>query len=188
MKKVKLEINNWIYKITIATFFITILISYVTDVLMQHTGLIIAVIVVLMIILIGVFFDTVGMAVAGGKPEPFHAMAASKISSAKYSLLLLKNASKVSNFFNDVIGDIAGIISGAASALIVIKIVSLNVGISSKTILTIIISSTVACLTVGGKALGKEIAMNYSKEIVDLTGRIMCFINEKTIFKFMKNI
>lgn len=188
MKKVKIQMNAWIYKITLATFLITIVISSITDILMGQTGLIAAVFVVLIIILIGVFFDTVGIAVAAGEPRPFHAMAASKVPSAKYSLLLLKHASKVSNFLNDVIGDIAGIISGAASALIVIKIIALDIGIDSKTIVSILISSMVACLTVGGKALGKEVAMSYSKEIVNLAGRMMCFVNEKTFFKFIKDI
>ncbi|MBN2796850.1 MAG: hypothetical protein JXR88_15675 [Clostridia bacterium] len=186
MKKVKIKLNAWIYKITIATFFITILISYVTDLLMAHTGLILAIFAVLIIILVGVFFDTVGIAVAAGKPEPFHSMAAAKIPSAKYSLHLLKHASKVSNFFNDVIGDIAGIISGAASALIVLKIISLNIGFTNQTVASIIISSIVACLTVGGKALGKEVAINYSKEIVNLAGKIMYLINEKTFIKIIK--
>lgn len=188
MKKVKIQMNPWIYKITLATFFITIVISYITDILMSYTGLLIAILVVMIIILIGVFFDTVGIAVAAGKQEPFHAMAASKIKSAKYSLLLLNHASKVSNFLNDVIGDIAGIISGAASATIVIKIMSLDIGLVNSTVISILISSMVACLTVGGKALGKEIAINYSKEIVNLAGKIMCFVNEKTIFKFIKHI
>lgn len=186
MKKVKIQLNPWIYKITIATFFITILISYVTDILMAHTNLVMAIFAVLIIILIGVFFDTVGIAVAAGKEQPFHAMAAAKIPSAKYSLLLLKHASKVSNFLNDVVGDIAGIISGAASTLIVLKIISLDIGISSKTIVSIIISAMVACLTVGGKALGKEVAINYSKEIVNLAGKIMYVINEKTFLKIIK--
>jgi hypothetical protein len=46
----------------------------------------------------------------------------------------------------------------------------------------------VAGLTVGGKAIGKELGLNYSKEIVFLAGRVMCFVNEKTIFRFIKDI
>lgn len=188
MKKVKIKLNSWIYKITIATFLITIMISYITDILMAHAGLIVAIFVVLFIVFFGVVFDMVGMAVAAGKKEPFHSMASAKISSAKYSLILLNNASKVSNFFNDVIGDIAGIISGAATSLIVVKVMMLDVSFLSQTIVSILLSSMVACLTVGGKALGKEVANTYTKEIIDFVGKTMCFINEKTIFKFMKDI
>lgn len=188
MKKVKIQLNSWIYTVTLITFLITIGVSFVTDILMGNAGLIVAIFVVLVIILIGIVFDTVGIAVAAGSPDAFHSMAASKIRSAKYSLLLLKNASRVSNILNDVIGDIAGVISGAASAVIVIKIMNLNIGLLNQTVASIILSAIVACLTVGGKAIGKEVALDYSKEIVNLAGRAMCFVNEKTIFKFIKNI
>ena len=36
--------------------------------------------------------------------------------------MLIRNAGKVSSFCNDVIGDISGVISGTASALIVFNI------------------------------------------------------------------
>lgn len=188
MKKVKIKMNSWIYSITIITFIITIAISSITDLLMKNAGLLLAIFVVSIIVLIGIFFDTVGIAVAAGKSSPFHSMASANIKSAKYSLYLLKNASKVSNFFNDVIGDIAGIISGAASTLIVIKIVSINSTFFDKTIVTIFLSSLVASITVGGKAIGKEVALNYSKEIVNIAGKVLCFINEKTFIKIVKNI
>lgn len=188
MKKIRIQLNSWIYTITIITFLVTIAISYITDVLMGNTGLIVAIFVVLAIVLIGIIFDTIGVAVATGSKQPFHSMAASKIKSAKYSLLLLNNASKVSNFFNDVIGDIAGIISGAASAVIVAKILSLNGDFFSYSVISVLLSSVVACLTVGGKAIGKEIAMTYSKEIVNFTGKVLFVLNEKTFVKFIKNI
>lgn len=188
MKKIKVQMNSWIYTITLVTFLVTIVISYITDVLMGNTDLIIAIFVVFMIILIGVVFDTIGTAVAAGNTKPFHSMAAANIRSAKYSILLLNNASKVSNFLNDVIGDIAGIVSGAASAVIVLKIMMLNGNLLNKTIISILLSAVVACLTVGGKAIGKEIAMTYSKEIVNFAGKVIFVVNEKTIFKFIKKI
>ena len=188
MKKIKVQLNSWIYTITLATFLVTIIISYITDALMGNADLIIAIFVVLMIVLIGVVFDTVGTAVAAGSAKPFHSMSAAKIKSAKYSIFLLNNASKVSNFLNDVIGDIAGIVSGAASAVIVTKIMMLNGSFVNHTIISILLSAVVASLTVGGKAVGKEIAMTYSKEIVNFAGKVIFILNEKTIFKFIKDI
>lgn len=188
MKKIKVKLNSWIYLISALTFFITILISFITDQLMGDAGLLLAIIVVLIIVLIGVIFDTIGIAVAAGSPEPFHAMAASKIKSAKYSLLLLRNASKVSNFLNDVIGDIAGIVSGVASGIIVMKIMSLNGNLLNQTLVSTLLSATVACLTVGGKAIGKEIALSHTKEIVNFAGKVMFVMNEKTPLKFIKSI
>lgn len=180
MKKIKIKVERWIYIITLATFLITLVVSMVTDTLMSETGLVVATLVVLVIILTGIIFDTVGTAVAAGNPKPFHGMAAAKVPSAKYSLMLLKNASRVSNFFNDVIGDISGVISGAGSAVIVLKILDLGVPVLYKTYLTVLLSCMVASLTVGGKALGKDVAINYSKEIVHFTGRVICFFHTKT--------
>lgn len=180
MKKIKIKVEKWIYHITLATFLITLAVSSITDILMGETGLIIATIVVLIIVFTGIVFDMVGTAVAAGSPRPFHGMAAAKVPSAKYSLLLLKNASKVSNFFNDVIGDIAGVISGAGSAVIVLKILNLDIGFLNQTYLSVLLSAMVASLTVGGKAFGKDIAINHSKEIVHLTGRVMWFFHTKT--------
>jgi|LGOV01.1.fsa_nt_gb hypothetical protein len=187
MKKIKIKMNSWIYIITVVTFIVTIIISYIAELLMGSTDLVVAIFVVLTIILTGVIFDTIGVAVAAGSPEPFHAMAASRIKSAKYSLMLLKNASKVSNFLNDVIGDIAGIVSGAGSAVIVIKIMTLNGDFLSQALISTLLSASVACLTVGGKAIGKEIALNYTKEIVDFSGRVMYFFAKKNPRKLKKN-
>ncbi len=186
--KIKFKMNSWIYTVTVLTFFITIVVSFITSALMGNTGLIIAIFVVLLIILIGIFFDTVGIAVTAGKKEPFHSMAACKVPSAKYSLMLLNNASQVSNFLNDVIGDISGIISGAASAVIVTKILVLEISFLNKSLTTVLLSSLVACLTVGGKAIGKEIALTHDKDIITYAGKVMYFINEKTVFKVFKNI
>lgn len=187
MKKIKIKVEKWIYTITLATFLITLVVSTVTDTLMSQAGLLVATLVVLIIIFTGIVFDTIGTAVAAGNPKPFHGMAAAKVPSAKYSLMLLNNASRVSNFFNDVIGDIAGVISGAGSAVIVIKIMALDMPFLSKTYLSVLLSCVVASLTVGGKALGKDVAINYSKEIVHFTGRVICFFLTRTpLRRFIK--
>jgi len=180
MKKIKIKVEKWILNITLATFLITLVVSVVTNALMGEAGLVSATLVVLIIIITGIIFDTVGTAVAAGDPKPFHGMAAARVPSAKYSLILLKNASKVSNFFNDVIGDIAGVVSGAGSAVIVLKILAMDASFFNETYLTVLLSCLVASLTVGGKAMGKDVAINYSKEIVHFTGRIMYFFHTRT--------
>ncbi len=71
------------------------------------------------------FFDIIGIAVTTAKEMPFHAMAANKVEEAKYAIKLVKNASQVSNFCNDVIGDISGIISGSLGATIIFKLANI---------------------------------------------------------------
>ncbi|MGB3366085.1 MAG: hypothetical protein WBA54_01230 [Acidaminobacteraceae bacterium] len=160
--------------------------SIFSEMLLRNVNTIIAFLVLIAIIGLGVTFDTIGIAVATANERPFHAMASKKIVSAKYSIALIKNASQVSNFCNDVIGDICGIVSGAAVAIIVTNILS-NGGLSiSTTVFSIALSGCVAALTVGGKAIGKELALNNSKGIVDYVGKIVFYFDDKLGISIIK--
>ena len=78
----------------------------------------------------------------------------------------IKNNEKVSSFCNDVIGDICGIISGACGIAIsdsLSKVTDLNI-----MIITLIVTGLIASLTIGGKAIGKSIAINNANKILYL--------------------
>jgi len=150
--------------IILFTFILTVLFSYIFGALMERASLQIAFIVLFMIIAIGVLADGVGNAVVTAEETPFHSMAAQKVKGAKESILLIRNAPSVANFFNDVIGDICGVISGTAAAAIVLQ---LEKGWSlSSVIFGMVMSGFVAAMTVGGKAIGKGIAITYANTIV----------------------
>lgn len=157
--------RRWVILITISTFFLTFFISYISDVLLSNTPIFVAFIILFVIIAIGICADVIGIAVTAVSIEPFNAMASKKIKGAKTSVNLVKNASRVSNFCNDVIGDICGIVSGATGTAIIINLAKfyppLNV-----TLMTLLLSSCIACLTVGGKALGKDVAMQNGTPII----------------------
>lgn len=170
--------SKWVINITIVTLGLAIAMSFISEALLRNVNIIIAFIVLIIIIMIGVIADLVGIAVATASIEPFNAMAAKKIKGAKHGIKLIKNAGPVSNFSNDVIGDIAGIISGAAGAIILIQINKHNTNIDTK-IFSIILSGCVAAITVGGKALGKEIALRNSKEIVFFVAKILYWMDKK---------
>ena len=82
-------------------------------------------------------------------------------------------ASRVSNVCNDVIGDICGIISGSSAAFIVSQVEFPPGSLVDITVFSVVLSGIVASLTIGGKAFGKEIAINNSKEIVIMMGKIL---------------
>ena len=114
-------------------------------------------------------------------PEaPFHAMASRKVAEAPDALRLLRNANRVSSFCNDVIGDICGVISGSASAVIAARAV-LGMESTKATIVTLGMSALVAAVTVGGKAVGKTFAMGGSVQVVRSTAKVLCFF--RTIFQ-----
>ncbi len=167
---------KWVFIIVIWTFVLSILISFISSIVMGYVSLGIAFVVLIVIILMGIIFDTIGIAVAVANEVPFHAMASQKKNGAKQTIRLIKNADKVSNFCNDVIGDIAGIVSGATSATIVARLVTM-VGFKDSVVVSLVLTGLVASLTVGGKAFGKSIAINNSKEIIYRVGLLVYYFD-----------
>ncbi|SKA82026.1 hypothetical protein SAMN05443428_104152 [Caloramator quimbayensis] len=156
---------KWIIGITLWTFLISAFISFISDILLSNVGILIAFIILVIIILTGIVFDIIGVSVTAADEVPFHSMASRKVKGAKTSVLLIRNADKVSNFCNDVIGDVCGVVSGATGAVIISKILY-SANIHNKTILTLSISAFIASMTVGGKAVGKNFAISQSNNIV----------------------
>ena len=90
---------------------------------------------------------------------------------------LVKNAERVSNICCDVIGDICGIISGACTVAIVIKLAQDNEMLNYW--LSILMSSIVSAVIVGGKSFFKTVAMNNSREILLFVSRILGVFSRK---------
>ncbi len=179
-KKSSNNIRNWIIVITSWTFVLAIALSLISETLIINVNITPALIILIIIVFIGVLFDLIGVAVTACPVVPLNAMAAKKIKGAREGVSLIKNADRVASFCNDVIGDITGIVSGAIGASIVIKLMSNNLNLE-KTILSVIITGFIASLTVGGKAIGKNIALKNCKLIVWKSGYIVSFF--KYVFK-----
>ena len=164
----------WIVFIFIFTILLSGVFSFLSQELLHQAGLAAAFMILLVIVMTGILFDIIGVAVTAADSKPFHSMAAQKIPEAPDALRLLRNADRVSNFCNDVIGDICGVISGAASATIATRVI-LNFELRAETIFQLLLSALVAGITVGGKALGKSFAIGQSSRIVHTVARILCF-------------
>ncbi len=171
-KEEQRKTRKWVISIFFATIAISATISLVSDLVMEASSMIVAFFILLMIVLIGIIFDIVGMAVATADEKPFHAMAARKVTGAKESIMLLRNAERVSSICNDVVGDICGVVSGSASATIAAQILS-SVELRFDDVVPLVLSSLVAALTVGGKAIGKGIAVASCTDIVYHAGQII---------------
>lgn len=156
---------KWIIGITIWTFIISGTITFVSETLLKNVNIYIAFIILVLIISIGISFDIIGVAVTAADETPFHSMASRKVHGARKAVSLIRNADKVSNFCNDVIGDVCGVVSGGTGAVIVTKIMS-SISLKDGLVLTIVISAAIASLTVGGKALGKQYAISQCNNIV----------------------
>lgn len=178
-KKERNKTIRWVIAITIATIVISGIISLVSEEIMAASGMIIAFVILLVIIFVGIIFDIIGVAVTSADEKPFNAMAARKVPGARQAISLIHNAERVSSICNDVIGDICGVVSGAASATIAAQVLQ-NFTFSWPRMITLIMSSLVAGLTVGGKAMGKTFAINSSTKIVHFVGRVLCFYQSIT--------
>lgn len=170
-KNKKSNNNNWVIFIAIATFVLSLLFSFISNTVVANLNIILGILILILVILIGVVFDLIGVAVTVGNEEDFHAQASKKIKGAKTSIKMIRNSAKVSNFCADVIGDICGVLSGAISAMLAFKLTE-NYGMSSS--LQFVFSAIVSSVTVGGKAITKEVAKNNSTKII---GFISKFIN-----------
>lgn len=157
--------RRWVLIVTICTFFSTIIITYISDTLLANANLIVSMLILVFIILFGIVSDVIGVAITATTPEPFNAMAAKKIPGAKTAVQLIKNAPRMSNVLNDVVGDICGIVSGATGVAIGAQLIAAMPDANS-VILTLVLSGLVAAATVAGKAVGKDLAMSHSVQIV----------------------
>ncbi len=166
---------RWVVTIFFMTIFISGTISLLSDVVMASSGMVVAFLILLAIVLVGIVFDIIGVAVTSADEKPFHSMAARKVPGAIESIRLLRNAERVSSICNDVVGDICGVVSGSASATIAAQILS-NFDFSMPQVVSLVMSALVAGLTVGGKAIGKTFAMNASTTIVHTVGKFVYFL------------
>ncbi|WP_088104732.1 hypothetical protein [Halalkalibacter urbisdiaboli] len=167
---------HWSLGIAVITLVLAAIFSIFSTFLLSGVTWAVGMFIVLVIVLIGVIFDTIGIAATAANEKPFHAMASERLVGAKHAVLITRNADKFANFCNDVIGDISGIISGTASAYVVIQL-ALQLGYSETSAqqfaLSILFTSVVAALTVGGKAIGKTVAIHYATAIIYQVGRLL---------------
>ena len=171
-KKERNKTIRWVVTIFFLTILISGTISLLSDEIMSRSGMVVAFIILLFIVLVGILFDIIGVAVTSADEKPFHSMAARKVVGAQEAIRLLRNAERVSSICNDVIGDICGVVSGSASATIAAQILS-NFEFSWPNAVSLVMSALVAGLTVGGKAIGKTFAINSCTVIVHTAGKII---------------
>lgn len=173
MKKNKKEEKTtikWFIQVFTMTFILSVIFSYISTNGVSNLSLVPASLILILVIFVGIIFDIIGVAVTVANEHEFHAKATKKVEGSKNSIKLIKNAPKVANICADVIGDICGVLSGAISALIAVKITE-QFGMNFN--LQFVLSALVSSLTVGGKAIGKDIANKKSTNIVHSVGIVL---------------
>ena len=171
-KKERNKTIRWVITIFFVTIFVSGMISMISDQIMASSTTAVAFLILLAIVLLGILFDIIGVAVTSADEKPFHSMAARKVPGAQEAIRLLRNAERVSSICNDVVGDICGVVSGSASATIAASILA-NFEFTWPRVVTLLMSAFAAGLTVGGKAIGKGFAVSSSTEIVHGVGKLL---------------
>ena len=160
---------SWALRVFLLAVALSALLSFFSSTALEGTGYAVAIIV--LAVFIAIVFDMIGVAVTAADPKPFHSMAAHREKGAKEAIRLLKNANQVSSFCNDVVGDICGIVSGSTAAVIVVE---LQRDLSTTSILiSIAVTALISGITIGGKALGKTVAINECTGVVYRVARLM---------------
>ena len=175
---------RWLITIFFLSLAISAVFSFSSQKLLSGASLFGAFVVLFAIIALGIFFDLIGIAVTAAEEKPFHSMAARKVRGSLEAIWLLRNAGKVSSVCNDVVGDICGIISGAAAAVIAIEAWT-GMQTVSQRLIQLVLSALVAALTILGKAFCKQIAMENSTVIVHGASRLIWRVQRP--FKKRKN-
>lgn len=155
---------KWIIQITSIAFMISFIFSFTSEMVIPNVNIVIGILLLIIFILLGVLFDMIGVAVTAADEKPFHSMNSRKVKGADIAVKFKKNADKVASFCNDVVGDICGVVSGSAGAIIALSLS--NLLHMDKFIITLLVTSLIAALTIGGKAIGKSYAMNKSNIIL----------------------
>lgn len=156
--------KKWIATVVIVAFLTSFTLSFISEMTIPNLSLWLGILVTLFFIFLGIFFDIIGVSVTTADEAVFHSMSSRKVKGANFAVKFKKNADKVSSFCCDVIGDVCGIISGAAGTTIAAILVS---QFKFNTLFTsITIAAIIASITIGGKAIGKSFAINKSNIVL----------------------
>jgi hypothetical protein len=169
------------------TFFIALLVSLGSEALVRVVNsVIVAIILLIIIICLGIFFDIIGTAATAANLPPFNARAAKKVFGAKQAVKIIRNNDLMANFCNDVIGDIAGTLSGAIGAGIIVSL-STRLAFIDLILGGAVMTSLIAALTVGGKAVGKGVAVNHANSIIFRVAVFLAWWEDITGIEVFKN-
>ena len=83
---------RWVVTIFITTIFVSGAISLISDAVMENSSIAVAFLILLAIVLVGIVFDVIGVAVTSADEKPFHSMAARKVPGAREAISLLRGA------------------------------------------------------------------------------------------------
>lgn len=179
--------KSWkhIFFVFIISFLLAVIAGLGSEILIEQTNVLTALILLLVIIGINIAFDIIGIAATAATEKPHHAKAANRVSGARQTVFLVRNADTVANFANDIVGDVTGALSGGMAASIILELIQTYPQLAPQEIwINTLMIGFVASLTVTGKALGKSFAIHEADEIMGQVGGLMAKVEKITGWSF----
>ncbi|MBP3431750.1 MAG: hypothetical protein J6K39_02730 [Clostridia bacterium] len=169
---------KWAFKTLILSISLSIVFSMVSQSLFPKLSATLSLFVIAFFIVLSVIFDMVNVAVTTINVKQLKNENGKR--GYETALKLCQNREKVSSFCGDVVGDICGILSGAGGVSLVVNmhIPDMNVYF----VVTCLISSLIAGLTIFGKAIMKNFAVEKCAVVVMKTG----FVLEGSFFSLFR--
>ena len=173
IQSIEFKRYRWAVKMFVVSICLSSIFSLLSQSILSTLGAAIAAVLILVFISISVAFDMIGIAVTSCDEDYFLKLVEKKHPGAQVALKLCRHSEKVCSFCADVVGDICGILSGAGGACV---IMSLSKNISSPSIVVLIstlVSSLIAGLTIFFKAIMKGRAIKHANRIILRLARVI---------------
>lgn len=177
MKKNSLR---WAVKTFILSISLSICFSVISQSMFPSLPVFLSIFVILFFIVLSVIFDMIGVAVTSTDINNLEKHSG-KVG-YKTAIRLCQNTEKISSFCGDVVGDICGILSGAGGVSLVVNMHIHDASVYF--IVTCLVSSLIAGLTIFGKAIMKGYAVDNCEKVVMKTGGFL----ETPLFSYVKRL
>jgi Mg2+/Co2+ transporter CorB len=172
--------GRYIFIVGIGSFFLAVIFTFLAETITYNVNsIILSTIFLIIIIIINALADILGTSATAASHAPFNAKSSKKVKGAPQGLKLIRNADKVANIANDVVGDITTTVGGALGISIVIQITNLGSGFS-RFWLNVLITALIAALIVSTKAIGKKIALSHPDDVIFVAGKLLACIEDIT--------
>ena len=169
----------WYFEIFLISLLLCFVFAIFSQMMLLNASIAWALFLVLVLIFLSVVFDVIGVAVTACSIKPFLELKQKgEIGGINVAIWFVKHADKISSICADVVGDICSIVCGASGMAIALVVVAQFNSLSGVVVSTLV-SSVIAALTVLGKALGKTFAINNPTKILLFVGKFFDFFMHK---------
>lgn len=165
-KEKRTSFIKWPLAVLAISFAISMCFGVLSEISLSNAGILVAIVVILVFVFIAIVADMLSVAITACDMKPFRAMASKKVRGAKEAIKLKQNADRVASIFGDIVGDVCGILSGAAGATVASAIITDKIVGFWGIVIASLVSAIIAGITISGKALMKRYSMDHAESIV----------------------